>query len=65
MNIINQKDQRNLFIFIGLMGAIASGFTIWNHLENHKLRKVQMKLAEQNMQKLQRETPGSNKNTPT
>lgn len=49
---IDKKQQLNLYIFIGIMGAIASGFTIWNHLENHKMRKIQSELLELQKKKL-------------
>lgn len=52
---IDKKQQLNLYIFIGVMGAIASGFTIWNHLENHKMRKIQSELLQLQKKKLQLE----------
>lgn len=52
---IDKKQQINLYIFIGIMGAIASGFTIWNHLENHKMRKIQSELLQLQKKKLQTE----------
>lgn len=52
---IDQKQQRNLYIFIGVLGAIASGFTIWNHIGNYKMRKIQSELLALQKKKLQSE----------
>lgn len=52
---LDKKQQSNFFLTLTIIGGIASAFTIWNHIENNKMRKLQKEVALLTKQKLQKE----------